>query len=189
MKRYLLFDSGCMRCTKIAEEVKEATQGWLEIRSLRDSKFHNLLTQADPGWQWQPTLLEVEDSNVRVFTGLAMGARLLSKLGPRLTINIIRQINHITTSNVGLDNERRSFLRLSGAILAGTALAGVSKPFSPKGTVISHDNTFREYTDTDYHFSLEYPSGWHVEAKVKQTHPYSVPPFSVTVHMPIAFGI
>ena len=35
MQRYLLFDSGCSKCTEIAREVEQATHGWLEARSLR----------------------------------------------------------------------------------------------------------------------------------------------------------
>ncbi len=48
MPRYLLFDSGCSKCMEIARDVEQATQGWLEARSLRDPGMQSLLAQARP---------------------------------------------------------------------------------------------------------------------------------------------
>ncbi|WP_448601219.1 hypothetical protein [Thermoflexus hugenholtzii] len=47
------------------------------VHSPRDPEVQALLDRARPGWQWAPMLLEVEGEQVRVFTGLAMRARLV----------------------------------------------------------------------------------------------------------------
>ncbi len=49
--RYLLFDSGCACCTKLAQDIERETGGWVRARSLRDAEMHVLLNCARPGWR------------------------------------------------------------------------------------------------------------------------------------------
>ena len=83
MQRYLLFDSGCSVCTRLADEIECASDGWLAAHSLRDPDVKTLLDAAKPGWHWAPTLLEVQDGRPRVFTGLQMRARMALGHGER----------------------------------------------------------------------------------------------------------
>jgi hypothetical protein len=77
MQRYLLFDSGCSVCTRLAEDIERASDGWLMARSLRDPEMKVLLDIARPGWRWEPTLLEVADGQPRIFlTGVLQYSRV-----------------------------------------------------------------------------------------------------------------
>lgn len=58
MDRFLLFDSGCSLCSALASEIERETDGWLTARSLRDQEVQAWLDRAQPGWHWEPTLLE-----------------------------------------------------------------------------------------------------------------------------------
>lgn len=51
MERYLLFDSGCNSCTKIADEVEQATAGWLTAQSLRDPAIQRILNDVQCCWK------------------------------------------------------------------------------------------------------------------------------------------
>lgn len=83
MPRYLLFDSTCEQCTKLAQAIGHETNGWLTTRSLSDCGIQKLLHRTNPAWRWRPTLLEVEGEQLRAFTGFGMGWRLVTGLGPR----------------------------------------------------------------------------------------------------------
>lgn len=123
MERYLLFDSGCMRCTELARQIEHATQGWLKARSLRDPTMQTLLNAARPGWRWEPTLVEIADGHVQAFTGLHMRARLAVKLGPRRALRVIQFVQRALSPQENIGQERRSFLK-RGAILAGLLIVG-----------------------------------------------------------------
>lgn len=92
MERYLLFDSGCNSCTKIADEVEQATAGWLTAQSLRDPAIQRILNDVQPGWQWEPMLLEIVDGKPRVFAGIGMSMRLVVKLGPRRSLRLSKLV-------------------------------------------------------------------------------------------------
>lgn len=121
MQRYLLFDAGCSVCTRLAENIERESDGWLMARSLRDPDVKTLLDAAKPGWQWEPTLLEVQDGQPRVFTGVAMRARMALGLGPRRAWHIM-QILTDAVMPVASETPRRAFLRRSVVALAGTLL-------------------------------------------------------------------
>jgi hypothetical protein len=76
-ERRLLYDAGCSVCAALAREVETLSGGRLQVRNLRDPEVQALLDRARPGWQWEPMLVEIEGKRVRVFTGLAMRARLV----------------------------------------------------------------------------------------------------------------
>lgn len=125
MERYLLFDSGCSRCTKIAHAIEQEVDGPFTVRSLWDPHIQELLNQANPDWQWQPTLLEVSDDKVRAHSGLPMGIRLVMKLGPRQALRLVKLVHRFSVSRAGVgpaDPGRRHFLRRSGSAFAALAL-------------------------------------------------------------------
>lgn len=49
MKRYLLFDSGCSLCSKLARNIERIAEGWLVAHSLNDRSMQALLKEAKPG--------------------------------------------------------------------------------------------------------------------------------------------
>ncbi len=142
MKYHLLFDSGCSTCTKLARAIEDESGGRLAIRSLHDPQVQALLKKARPGWQWQPSLLELEGERPRVFTGLAMAARLVRDLGPRRAWRVGRLM---WDADVSLHNSspailgRRSFIK-SGALMLGLLLPGFELP--GRTQLRSHDNQY-----------------------------------------------
>lgn len=100
-------------------------EGQLTVRSLRDPNIQNLLDQANPDWQWEPMLLEVSADMLRIYKGLALGIRLVMKLGPRQALRLMKLINRYSAPPTDLgatDPGRRLFLRQSGSVLAAIAL-------------------------------------------------------------------
>ena len=121
MKRYLLFDSGCCQCSKIAEAIEQEAGGKLTIRSLRDPAVKELLDRERPGWKWEPMLVEEKDDKVRIYAGGAMSRRLLLVLGPRRALKILKFAIPGTSSaiNTPKNVERRNFFRVAGAATVG----------------------------------------------------------------------
>jgi hypothetical protein len=177
MKRYLLFDSGCSLCSKLAQDIEGVADGWLIARSLRDTAMQALLDEARPGWRWQPTLLEIKDDKINVFTGAALMAKIVQGLGMRRAWRLTKLIQQVYSASNHINMGRRQFLQHGGVLLAALPLLGMPglRPrFPAKETTSFQGNTFWKYSDPDYDFSLEYPAGWYVEARRKQTAPYSV---------------
>ena len=97
MERYLLFDASCLTCSALARSIESETQGWLIARSLHESEMQQLLTQAKPGWKWEPTILEVEENHVQVFTGVSLRLKLVAGLGLQKAWHIaqlVYQVKH-----------------------------------------------------------------------------------------------
>jgi hypothetical protein len=138
MSRYLLFDSNCERCTKLAHEIERETDGWLTSRSLSDCRMQNLLQRTASTWQWRPTLLEVDDDRIQTFTGLRLGLRLLTGLGPRRTWRVARLAWEggalESTLPPSLHEGRRNFLQMTGV-----AAAGIFLPFKGRSGQTSDD--------------------------------------------------
>lgn len=125
MKRYLLFDSDCSTCSKIARAIEHEVAGQLIARSLRDPEIQALLNQANPEWQWEPILVEVSDDKVRAYTGLAIGVRLVLTLGPRQALRLMKIANRfgVLPTDIGpADPGRRRFLRQLGSAFAAIGL-------------------------------------------------------------------
>ena len=123
MKRYLLFDSGCGRCSKIAQSIEREAGGKLTIRSLRDPEVKALLDRERPGWKWEPMLVEEKQNKVQVYAGGAMARRLLMALGPRRAFRIMGLTTSSSLSEVdsSQSNQRRHFLKLAGTAVVGAA--------------------------------------------------------------------
>ncbi|NOK57672.1 MAG: hypothetical protein GFH27_549303n63 [Chloroflexi bacterium AL-W] len=92
MQRYLLFDSGCSVCTGLASKIEEESNGWLTACSLRDTDMQILLNNTQSKWNWEPTLIEVSDTRVCIFTGFKMRSRIALGLGIRRSWKITRPV-------------------------------------------------------------------------------------------------
>jgi hypothetical protein len=80
------FDARCMTCNGLAQRIEEAVGDRLEIRSLNDPMMRHWRRQAlGENAPWAPTLIEVNGSVVRAWTGVRMGAHSAHKLGPAVT--------------------------------------------------------------------------------------------------------
>lgn len=122
MRRTLLFDSGCAPCTGLARAIERETDGWLVARSLHEPDVRALLDNARPGWAWEPTLIEEASGATRVFTGVALRARMVAGLGPRRAVRVARLVQQATRPNRAVPTGRRTFLKHAGATVAGIAL-------------------------------------------------------------------
>lgn len=173
MTRYLLFDAGCNVCLKLARNIERIAEGWLIARSLGDRSMQALLKESKPGWRWEPTLLEIANEDVRVFTGPALAAKIIMGLGLRRASRIARLMHQAQASPQDkIDAGRRRFLRQGGALLVAAPLVGL--PFLSKDrSSPSRINItgWARYRDPDFGFSLEYPAGWQVEIHEQQPTP------------------
>lgn len=113
MDRFLLFDSGCMVCSTLAEDIEYQSAGWLRIRSLHDSEMRRLLGRSKPNWRWEPTLLEVNGDHVRISTTTALRLRLIAGLGLKRAWRIGRLAQQANVSIRLSPHEagRRTFLK------------------------------------------------------------------------------
>lgn len=144
MMRYLLFDSGCTACTRVALQVEQIANGWIRVRSLSDPAMQTLLTRGSPKWKWEPMLIEVDEQNVKVFTGLRMGIRIVAALGPRRFWQIarhMREVEHTQRSSRLFTSERRTFLRRLSVAMGGGLLAAFGLP--TQSLASTHIGSFR----------------------------------------------
>jgi len=91
-RRYILFDSSCSLCTDVAADIEHASGGALTGESLYSRRAKGWLDTARPGWKFEPTLVEVQDEQVRAYTGMAMRARMLTILNPLQLLKIARVV-------------------------------------------------------------------------------------------------
>ena len=150
MERYLLFDSGCGTCSQVAQKVEREAEGWLLARSLHSSEMQKLLDEAKPNWQWQPTLLEINDDKASAFTGIALTAKIVSGLGLRSAWRIAQMINQDFKENQ--HQGRRNFLRYGGVFLASLPLLGIPSLRSGLSAGKTGLSGYQTYTDPDFGF-------------------------------------
>lgn len=122
-RRYLLFDSGCGFCTRLAAQVEAEGGGRLKARDLRDPVVQALLSQAKAPPRWEPAVLEEYRGRVRVWYGLRMRLRLLWWLGPAAAWRVLRRIRALGKGEpVGVNVERRQLVSRGLAILGSLVL-------------------------------------------------------------------
>ncbi len=120
---YLLFDSACSVCSRLASDVEKEVGKLLELRSLQEKDIQEILNEMIPGWQWKPMLLEIDGNRKRIYTGLAMGLYLLRRLGPWKALRIANLVKGANLGNGKFVNiQRREFLWRGGNLLAVSAL-------------------------------------------------------------------
>lgn len=121
LERYLLFDAKCSSCTHLAERIEQASGGWLQARSLRDREMQAYVTRAGKQLPFEPTLVEVTEKRVQIFTGLAFRRKMLLGLGPRRmwrTLLLVTNQQQPSASGPG----RRQLLTWGSALVGGLAL-------------------------------------------------------------------
>ncbi len=130
----LAFDGLCHTCTTMARQVELIADGRLTVKSLHSRQVIAWREQAlGENPPRIPTLLAVNDANVRAWTHLAMGWRLARLVGPRKVwqiSNILAEIGRPRAA--AYDPGRRRFVKaLGGAAVALSILSG-AKLFSPE---------------------------------------------------------
>lgn len=85
-----------------------------------------LLNQARPRLEWEPTLIEVREHRVQVYTGLAMRLRMAVVLGWRRTYRVVRILREAGVGITGISVERRWFLKQAGLWTLGLTLSGLA---------------------------------------------------------------
>lgn len=125
----LAFDASCALCKEVSRRVERASAGRLEVLPLGHRDVQQWRDQAlDRGTPWAPTLLRVEGTRVRAWTGVRMGSRLAMRLGPRRTVLVLRALGDPEREGQADGNQaegprigRRGMFRLSAG--AGIAVA------------------------------------------------------------------
>lgn len=122
MTRYLLYDSKCSVCTNLANNIKEATDGWLKVASLSDPHIRQLLKRAGSEHLWEPTLLVKSTSGWKTYTGAKMKVYIAQNLGLRKSLELNKLVRSINTPEKFATN-RRNFLRKIGVTISHTIIA------------------------------------------------------------------
>lgn len=141
MKRYLLFNSNCEMCSKIATELAKELGGWLEIRSLNDPAMRDYLNSSYPNWSWEPMiLLHDNEGNSKLITGYRLKLFLVRKLGINKTFKIARLIDQfaaVSPSASHINRQRRTFLQTSIPSFIGAIIALKTPQFLKQNQAVS----------------------------------------------------
>lgn len=81
--------------------------------------MQSLLDRGRPGWTSEPTLLEVQDEQVRVYTGFRMRAQLVHVLGPNRAVRVAQLVQQALSPQATVDQGRRNILKRGGVLLIG----------------------------------------------------------------------
>ena len=138
------FDARCMTCNGLAQRIEEAVGDRLEIRSLNDPMMRQWRRQAlGENAPWAPTLIEVNGSVVRAWTGVRMGAHLAHKLGPAVTWRLAKILGEMRKEGsaerspyYGLS--RSQFLKGVGGAVVGMSVLSGTGPFAGPATAQEH---------------------------------------------------
>lgn len=122
MERYLLFDSKCLQCSQVARTIEGYCDSWCAVRSLHEPSMQELLVKANPLWKWEPTLLEVQGADVRIFTRAALRIHLLRELGPRKAWQLLQAIGKTSLPSSPTGAERRHFLKRGSCRFGGSCI-------------------------------------------------------------------
>ena len=132
------FDAGFVACGGLARSIEEAVGDRLEIRSLNDPMMRHWRRRTlGKNAPWAPTLVEVDGSMVRAWTGVRMGAYLARKLGPAATWRLAKILGEMRKEGsaerspyYGLS--RSQFLKgVGGAVVGISVLSGTGSFPSP----------------------------------------------------------
>lgn len=130
------FDGGCFTCADLAKSIEERLDGKLEVRNLRDPQVREWCRRAlGNDAPWAPTLLEIEEGEIRAWTGWKLAANLSRSVGPVATWRVMQELGEVTAvpeikasafaKAAGMS--RGQFLRgMGGAAVAMSVLSGGS---------------------------------------------------------------
>lgn len=134
---------------------------FLVTRSLAELEIQHLLKEALPDWKWESMLMEVSDTkDVRVYTGVFMRLRLMQLLGISKAARVASIVYQSLQPLVPVQ-ERRTFLRYGGSLLAGLAVLGL-KPLR------AHAQMVFESPDSETKVSGRYLSGDELQRAVTE---------------------
>lgn len=114
----LAFDSACGYCADVVERVRAVSTGKLTVAPLSDAHVRDMRHHAQ-GEQppWAPTLLAVDATGVRAWTGTALSARLALVLGPLSSVRALRALNDAEIMRLP---SRRKLLKAVPVLALGT---------------------------------------------------------------------
>ncbi|MEU2578674.1 bacteriocin fulvocin C-related protein [Streptomyces anulatus] len=119
----LAFDSACRYCADVVERVRTVSTGKLTVAPLSDARVrgmrHHALGEQPP---WAPTLLSVDATGVRAWTGTALSARLALVLGPLDSVRTLRALNDAEI--LRLPSRRKLLKAFPGLALGTFVLSG-----------------------------------------------------------------
>jgi uncharacterized repeat protein (TIGR03803 family) len=148
MKRYLVFDAGCVACSALARDIERLVNGRLEVISLNAWATRELLSQVFPdGWQERPYLLTVDQGRVSAASGNELALKLLLLLGPQKAWRVLtlaeRYGVELPFGGGDFSVQRRRLLQLaamfSGGLIA-TRLDPVEARVTPRKKLISQSS-------------------------------------------------
>jgi hypothetical protein len=114
------FDAGCMTCRGLARSIEEAVGDRLEVRSLSDPTMEHWRGQAlGEDAPWAPTLVEIDGSRIKAWTGRHMGLVLATKLGIFAMWRVMRVLGEVRDKPVRTDLRQRPGALSRGAFLKG----------------------------------------------------------------------
>jgi hypothetical protein len=135
----LAFDASCCACGEIAAAVSATSGRKLEVLPLASPQVQEWLSTTAPAAP-RPTLLRVGPVGVRIWTGAAMSAPLVRRLGPRATTRVLHALGRLRRQATGhpLEPKNRNgiergrFLRIAAgaAVAAGIVVAGKTPAFA-----------------------------------------------------------
>ena len=127
MTRFLVYDSACVQCSRVAEQARLSSRGSLEVRSLYDPEIRAMLDLAQPGWRFGPMLLEADGERIRVYSGIRMVVVLAAILGIRSAVSLVRRLADDTVAGQSTPPgvSRRVALRRSAVAVAASSSARI----------------------------------------------------------------
>ena len=137
----LAYDATCGTCRKISRIVGEACDRKLQILPLGRPDIRQLRTRAlGEEAPWTPTLLRVDNENVRAWTGIAMAYPLVRHLGPRSTLKVVSALGRVRSARPQLPGDPKSasgriadiaVISVSVGVVAAARLLLTGKPPVP----------------------------------------------------------
>jgi len=138
MQYYLLFDSGCKFCKQVAMQIESKIGGQIKVRSLREPEIQSMLNKIKPRWQWEPMLLEVDQTEAVAYSRIQMQIRLVRQLGIRQAWEVAKIVQKSTSLQTYHTPSRRNFFKTAGGLLSGIALWGINSPVAKTSSTDRH---------------------------------------------------
>jgi hypothetical protein len=124
MSFFLLFDTQCPSCTRVAKQLDRLGVRDLEVRSLHDPELAEHFASAGLPAPAGPALVRVEAGSIKVWTGFGMRMRLARLLGFRRATAIVGLV--LAEAKARKDRHDGSTTQVTRRrLLGGTAAAGL----------------------------------------------------------------
>lgn len=154
----LAFDSSCATCRQVSSAVAHACAGRLETLPLASDEvqqWRRTAAQTALG----PTLIRLDATGVRCWTGRAMAVPLTRRLGVRASARVVSALGELRSSNADLKTDRESatpkigrkqFLRFAAGIAtAGLILRGQTPVFAADVQHAQEDKDAKAWADSN----------------------------------------